>query len=43
MIIPLNEYLFNLHRPKGKKRLEGTLSLLRPQPVPKGYVDDERG
>ncbi|MFC2046125.1 hypothetical protein ACFLTC_01210, partial [Chloroflexota bacterium] len=39
----IGEYLATLHRPEGKRRLEGKLSLLRPQPAPKGYVDDERG
>jgi hypothetical protein len=39
----IGEYLATLHRPAGKRRLEGKLSLLRPQPAPRGYVDDERG
>jgi hypothetical protein len=37
------EYLATLHRPEGKRRLEGKLSLLRPWPVPKGHIDDESG
>jgi hypothetical protein len=37
------KYLATLHRPEGKRRLEGKLSLLRPQPASEGYVDDERG
>jgi hypothetical protein len=39
----IGEYLATLHRQEGKRRLEGHLSLLRPQPALKGYVDDERG
>jgi hypothetical protein len=37
----IGEYLATLHRPVGKRRLEGKLSLLRPQPAPKGSADDE--
>ena len=39
----VGEYLATLHRQEGMRRLEGNLSLLRQQPMPKGYVDDERG
>jgi hypothetical protein len=39
----IGEYLATLHRPEGKRRLEGNLSLLRPQPAPRGYVNDRRG
>ena len=33
----IGEYLATLHRPEGKRQLEGKLSAL------KGYVDDRRG
>ena len=38
----IGECLATLHRPEGQRRIEGNLSLLRPQPALKGYVDDRR-
>jgi len=38
----IGDYLATLHRPEGKRRLEGTLSLLEHQPLPEAH-EDPRG